>query len=273
VVAMDQVVVATRFWATSAAALGALEEWIRRAQAYSRWQIVAVRVDEDRAGTLDFLAGLSSTFPGLIALPVRPWGAFSTALNAMLIHAAFLPSGPPAFGFESAKWARALEHGAKFILFQSIEVSSSAKDIEILLSHLDVETLVVGAALAGSHEFSPGEHELTGLTSPWNTCALWNLQALGRTGFLTVSDSIAGPSGPAIEEVAVIALQQHVRPAAAKAKLVKLESTGWDLGFGDDPKRKEHHVTKMRSKVPRAKAQLELLGVPPGRVLHIDATR
>lgn len=49
-------------------------------------------------------------------------------------------------------------------------------------ARMEPEDLVVGAALTG-HEFRAGEIvELTGVSTPWNTLALWDVAKLARLG-------------------------------------------------------------------------------------------
>ena len=119
------------------------------------------------------------------------------------------------------------------------------------------------------HDFKPGLRELTGGTSPWNTLALWSVKRLGVTGFVTVSDGLGDKSIAGIEEVAAIALHQHIRGGVkgAMAKVVKLE-VGWDVDWAD-PERQKWHEEKMRGKVRRAQLQLQELGLPTAYVMHV----
>lgn len=49
-------------------------------------------------------------------------------------------------------------------------------------AHMGVDDLVVGAALTG-HAFQGGETvTLTGVTTPWNTLALWEVSKLATLG-------------------------------------------------------------------------------------------
>jgi hypothetical protein len=135
--------------------------------------------------------------------------------------------------------------------------------------------LIVGSALKDSHQFREGSNILTGLTTPWNTNCIWHLRSLAKTGFLVVSDGIAGDTGSAIEEVVVIALQQLIasqssNKARHKCKLVKIDGITWETGFGSSAERLKIHAKKMQSKVQRAESQLAVLGIPPGSVEHIS---
>lgn len=49
-------------------------------------------------------------------------------------------------------------------------------------THMGPDDLVVGAALTG-HAFKGGETvQLTGVTTPWNTLAMWDVGKLARLG-------------------------------------------------------------------------------------------
>lgn len=49
-------------------------------------------------------------------------------------------------------------------------------------AHMESGDLVVGAALTG-HAFQGGQTvELTGVTTPWNTLALWDVTKLAKLG-------------------------------------------------------------------------------------------
>ena len=192
-------------------------------------------------------------------LPVTPWGKFVPALNAVVIWCA--------------------RNKCQQLLFVSAEVHLTEEVMQNLRSKLCERTLVVGTVLQG-HEYKGTinneeevEVELTGRTTPWNTCALWNVSKLALTGFLLVSEGLhpdedgrEGSSG--VEEVCAIAtLQRILQPDNAKAKLVSIPGTEWEVDFGEDEKRREWHEKKMMSKFIRAKRQLDLLGLS-GTVIH-----
>jgi len=191
-------------------------------------------------------------------LPVTPWGKFVPALNAIV------------------SWCA--RKGAQYLLFASAEVQLTEKVMEVMKQKLDLEnTLVVGTVLQG-HEYNNSadgevEVELTGRTTPWNTCALWNVPKLALTGFLLVSDGLhpeedgrEGSGG--VEEACTIAtLQRILQPSNAQAKLVSIPGTSWGQDFGNDEKRREWHERKMMSKFTRAKRQLDLMGLS-GTVTH-----
>eukprot|EP00581_Thalassiosira_minuscula_P008596 CAMPEP_0183706554 /NCGR_PEP_ID=MMETSP0737-20130205/3330_1 /TAXON_ID=385413 /ORGANISM="Thalassiosira miniscula, Strain CCMP1093" /LENGTH=289 /DNA_ID=CAMNT_0025933969 /DNA_START=166 /DNA_END=1035 /DNA_ORIENTATION=- len=192
-------------------------------------------------------------------LPVTPWGKFVPALNAIV------------------SWCA--RKGVRYLLAASAEVQLTEEVLGVMKQKLDLErTLVVGTALQG-HEYkstigeAEKEVELTGRTTPWNTCSLWNVPKLALTGFLLISeglhpeeDGTEGASG--VEEVCTIAtLQRILQPENAQAKLVSIPGTSWGQDFGNDEKRREWHERKMMSKYSRAKKQLDLLGLS-GTVIH-----
>lgn len=205
--------------------------------------------------------------------PPTPTHSFVPALNAAL--------------------GLALDGGFSHLLFLSLEMDLPAAAFRRLAAHFDeTHDLVVGAALEG-HRFQPGVRPLDGCTSPWNTCALWSVPKLARTGFLAVSDGLPGDKGVAgIEEVAAIAVAQALRrgppsisslllpgrgndgaAGGMRAKLVSLKGhVGWNVVW-DDPARQAWHAKKMESKVQRAEAQLAALGLGVrgrGVVWHVE---
>jgi hypothetical protein len=199
-------------------------------------------------------------------LPVQPWGKFVPALNALLSYAVRLVQQAPT----------AAPKGV--LLFVSLETIATPASVQILLSHLNyADTLVCGAVLPGHEYHGPSKPDATansvpleptavtlnGLTSPWNTLALWNVSKLSLTGFLAVSEGLHDdPTIAGIEEVAVVAtLQKLFPPQEMKAKLIALSSSvQWDTAsLAQDPARQAWHATKMQSKRSRAAQQLVLL--------------
>jgi hypothetical protein len=206
-------------------------------------------------------------------LPVQPWGKFVPALNACVSYAARL--------VQQAAASKGI------LLFVSLETIAVPASVQILLSHLNYDdTLVCGAVLPGHEYHGPSKSDTTansvpleptavtlnGLTSPWNTLALWNVSKLSLTGFLAVSEGLHDdPTIAGIEEVAVIAtLQKLFPPQEMKAKLIALSSSvQWDIAsFAQDPARQAWHATKMQSKRSRAAQQLVLLQNPDGGIVH-----
>ncbi|KAG1711167.1 hypothetical protein DVH05_013883 [Phytophthora capsici] len=198
-------------------------------------------------------------------IPMLHWGKFVPALNALV--------GMAADRFPNADT----------LILQSLEIDVDAASVEALRSHFDLtRDLVVGAALPG-HDFQPNSAnqpvELTGLTSPWNTLALWNLEQLTKVGFPLMGDALRLEvdgigSAAGIEEVATIAMYQQLYANGTSptiAKLVRVPSIAWQLDGLQDPKRLEWHQKKMASKQQRAAAQIAHFGgVAPGRVYHLE---
>ncbi|KAG7387516.1 hypothetical protein PHYPSEUDO_014038 [Phytophthora pseudosyringae] len=199
-------------------------------------------------------------------IPMLHWGKFVPALNALI--------GTAADHFPKADT----------LILQSLEIDVDAACVESLRSHFDIKRdLVVGAALPG-HDFQPDPAsqpvELSGLTSPWNTLALWNLEQLTKVGFALMGDALrlevdGVGSAAGIEEVATIAMYQQLYAngtSPTTAKLVRVPSIAWQVDGLHDPKRLEWHNKKMASKQQRAATQLAHFGgVAPGRVLHLEA--
>ncbi|KAE8911158.1 hypothetical protein PF005_g17669 [Phytophthora fragariae] len=199
-------------------------------------------------------------------IPMLHWGKFVPALNALI--------GTAADHFPDADT----------LLLQSLEIKVDAASVASLCSHFDLKRdLVVGAALPG-HEFQadPASQpvELSGLTSPWNTLALWNLEQLTKVGVALMGDALRLEvdgigSAAGIEEVATIAMYQQLYANSSSpttAKLVRVSSIAWQVDGLDDPERLAWHKKKMASKQQRAAAQLAHFGgVAPGRVYHLEA--
>lgn len=177
---------------------------------------------------------------------IDPWISFTQPLN-MLVE-------------------KALSIGAKELLFQSIEVEISLKDVEKLESYLDSETLVVGAKLHPSHgSGKKGLVKLDGWTTPWNTLALWNIEKLGLIGFLSISSGNLKEIPGGIEEVVTISLLQQLKPSQMQAKVIDLKSVNWNTNWNSN-EREAYHAHKMTSKEKRSKIQLEKLGLIAGEV-------
>lgn len=261
-------VTVTRFWGQGPADLAKLSAFVSRAREYSDHVVVAVREEEDRSGAAAFVRDEFGGAGGNVhALPVRPWGKVTAALNA------------------ATEFAVGRLH-ATLLLFQSLEVVALPAHVDAMRRrHMDESTFVVGAALQHGQRHHEGEHELDGMVAPWNTLALWRAETLAVTGFLSVSDGLAGQDRRGeIEEVPTIALLQwRARSAPAGglphlAKLVRFAGEGhvdWRLDFMAPPDtpakeaRRERHRLKMESKSERAEAQLEVLALPPATVLHV----
>ncbi len=230
--------------------------------------------------------------PLVTVLPVYQWGNFVPALNALTSFA--------------------VQAGAARLLFMSVEVELSPRGMSRLSAYMDAheaETLCVGPKLDG-HEFrgrgaaaaasrataSTGASAagsaaqgrdvthvthvpLAGATTPWNTCALYHLPKLQRTGFLAVSEGGADRALGGVEEVALICAQQRLFGASStNAVLLQLDDDEvvWHTRFSG-AERAAWQAKKMASKNSRARAQLSALGWDseadttraPATVLHV----
>nr|VFJ55102.1 MAG: hypothetical protein BECKFW1821A_GA0114235_105122 [Candidatus Kentron sp. FW] len=107
--------------------------------------------------------------------------------------------------------------------------------------------MVVGAKISDIHADAAGKVPLTGLTSPWNTMALWNLGKLAKTGFLTVSDGLLDDVLGGMEEVVTISLLQHIDPQNCLAKVLPVPYLHWVVDRMN-AERKRLHEAKIKSK-------------------------
>ena len=178
-------------------------------------------------------------------LQVSPWCGFAIPLNTIVAEATRLKGHT--------------------LLMQSFEVFVSLQSVEAMHNHLCNDTLVVGARLTPEHGGTPGVKPIDGLTTPWNTLALWNLDKLSKTGFVEAPSGVQGGILGGIEEVSTISLLQHPFPDHAKAKVVTLPHVQWNVSWNDD-QRSLYHRQKMITKRERAELQLQHLPVPRGLV-------
>jgi hypothetical protein len=151
------------------------------------------------------------------------------------------------------------------LLLQSFEISVSPNSVTEMRNHLGVDTVVVGARLNSDHGGNPGVKPIDGLTSPWNTLALWDLNKLYLTGFQVVPVELLNGIHGGMEEVPTISLLQHLYPDQAKAKVVTLQDVEWNLCWNDGKRLNNHHQ-KMMTKRERAEIQLKYLDLPRGVV-------
>jgi hypothetical protein len=212
---------------------------------------IAVNAEDqiDSARFLNGRYGAAYENGRLRAYPVQPWG-FVPPINAAL--------------------EQLRQKDVDALLLISTEVVISDAIIETLSTHLDEQTLVVGARLEG-HQFAPGENALTGATTPWNTLALWSVPKLQRMGFPLIGEALWDPErrSAGVEEVGAISLYQQ-RYSDCRAKLVEVPGVNWVMeNLTQD--RQEKHRLKMRSKEERPQAQCEFAKLLPGRVMHVPA--
>lgn len=123
------------------------------------------------------------------------------------------------------------------VLFASVETAPVPSVVAALEEVLEGGGLVAGAALPG-HDFRIGERELSGITSPWNTLALWRVRSLALVGFPLVAEGVFSGAEGGVEEVAAIECLYRIKPNHAQAFLVRLPDVDWHTTF-DDPKRAE----------------------------------
>ena len=189
-------------------------------------------------------------------VPMTFWGQFVPALNAIISTAATdFPD-------------------ATRILFQSLEIEVPESGVRHLCTHfLDGTDLVVGAALPG-HAFSPETPQplaLDGLTTPWNTLALWDLRQLAKIGFPLVGDGLGLADGVAgVEEVTAIALYQNLYPTRSRATVIQVPGLAWHVQEFADETRRAWQQRKMESKKARPAQQMAHLEIPHGKVYHLE---
>eukprot|EP00439_Symbiodinium_sp_Y106_P086507 s166_g33.t2 len=148
-----------------------------------------------------------------------------------------------------------IRKGAKYILYQSLEVCCTRDVLQRVLDHHGSDCLVVGPVFEG-HNFRPGQQILDGRSSPWNTLALWSVRKLALTGFLCIADGLPdvppsmnremGPHLHGSDRSRAVLLQL---PPHLEAQL------SWAANWGKDEARKKWHKYKMASKVARPAAQ------------------
>lgn len=249
--------IATRFYGLAEGDIERLSAWIEGALSVVAPECVyiAIRAEEDKSGAAEFLR---KNYQKINAFPVIPWGRVVQAPNALLLKAA--------------------ERGEEHLLFASTEYPVTKSLVSRLCSHVDADTLIVGARLP-QHDFKaePGERVLVeqanGLQIPWNTCGLWSIEHLIHTGFVLTADSAHDPDNAGMEEMGTIAAQQILWPGRATAKLVApREGDIVKNIYGWNVQRYERYVHHLESKRARSAAQLERLSLPTPDVQHIGVS-
>jgi hypothetical protein len=218
--------------------------WCRQALKYANYIVVAT--DNQNFAKIKRIIRDLGEGERVYPLLVNPWKGIVNPLNMIIYEANIL--------------------GADHIMFQSLEVYISFRDFEILASHLTSDTLVVGAKMISTHGEDPGTKIICGMTSPWNTLALWNLPKLNATGFLGISSGIVKSIPGGMEEVVTISLLQKLYPNEAHAKLVSISDLLW-IPIWDNIERENDHKEKIITKSLRAEAQLKYLRIEPGYVI------
>lgn len=208
---------------------------------------VAVNVEKDRSDTLRYFVELADS--RIEAFPVQPW--FKTgipALNAM-VH-------------------KATADGFTHIWLVSTRLVLNQEIVEKLIEECNDETLVVGAVMPG-HRFRGVDFVLgDGETCPYNTCAIWNLDFLHRTGFLPISEMPTNSEMAGNEEIAAVTLQLSLF-RNKKAKLVQIPGITSQTDHWDDERAKRSQGLVDTKKI-RSGAQLNMLGLSPAVIVHIS---
>lgn len=245
----NKFVVATRFFESDAtkgpASLVRLQGFVTNSLAAGAGKVyVAVNSAVDTSEALKQV-----WLENVVVFPVTPWGGFVMPLNALLLAA-----------------REELAKGAKFLM-ASVEVKITAEAMAAMMSQLDDNTLVVGAAVLG-HQYGRGVHKnAQGRQVPWNTLAMWN-SFLWVTGFPLMGDGPVGePQNKGVEELITIATFQQLYPNAA-AKLLQVSDQSWDTSQFDG-ERLAKHEAKMASKDTRPAAQLVAARLAGPTVVHV----
>lgn len=239
-----EIVIGTRFFEKDPSKIAIIERFVQRALNCVDRVLVAINTKEDKTGAIE---REELMIPGVEVFSVTPWGEFVPALNTLI---------------SKAKLSQ-----AKFLLFASSEMNFSDEHILRLQSHMDKNTLVAGAVLPG-HIFKEGEQEGTGLTVPWNTFSVWNLEYLSRTGFPLIGDALFDKKSAGVEEVITIALLQKLYPFLT-AKLIKLHGIERETDLWDEWRRSRYRV-ELANRVRFPDAQMRVFNIPPPKIIHIS---
>mgnify|MGYP001583711357 CR=1 FL=1 len=207
---------------------------------------VAVNVEKDKSGALEYFNVVLAD-PRIEAFPVQPWFKIGIPALDAIVHKAT---------------AEQFSH----IWFVSTRLVLNQEITERLIRELDNKTLVVGTVMPG--HWLPGANLVAGDggTCPYNTCAIWNLGYLHRTGFLPISEMPTNLEMAGNEEIVVITLQQQLFTNKAKLVLVpgiKSQTDHWD------DERKERHDYLVSSKKVRSETQLNMLSLNQAKIIHI----
>lgn len=247
------VIVGTRFWGRSEADWNRLYHFLSRAQKVSQGIVVLVNSAHDHLDTKARLDAIQCQWIVPVHVEnIDHWSGVTGPLNH-LIKVAFD------------------KFQASTLLIQSPEVSVQRCTVSLLKDTLCSipGCLVVGHWLPGHQPgdcpapFKSNEElDLGGLTSPWNTLAMWDVKRLQRTGFAECADKVE-PAG--MEEVGTIALQNKLYGDADSKAVVVHATSGeqlrWDCEFRDNGERRRKHESKMQSKVMRAQVLLDQMDV------------
>ncbi|KAK4526192.1 hypothetical protein GAYE_SCF20G4106 [Galdieria yellowstonensis] len=265
------VVAASRFWGTCKEEYTCLESFLSDLLPCVDVVIVLIRTDLDKTDSLSLLGKKYASLLGhklVLLSTTSQYYTLCQGLNYLLKTA--------------IKWIEE-NHGNEqlpLILFVSVEIRPS-RVIKYLVNVMDEDTLCAGCAIPQEHmtiqsirglewleqSICADEHVqpicsvwLSAMACPWNTCCVWNINYLQRTGFLMVAETMTPPG---MEEVAVIVTQQKLFGIARRqVKLVYLPSPlaprRHMQGYSCD--RLRCHEKKMERKQRRTEQIVELLG-------------
>ncbi|GJQ11708.1 hypothetical protein GpartN1_g3499.t1 [Galdieria partita] len=271
---------ASRFWGTQKEEYDALHSLVSDLLSCVDLVLILVRTDLDKTDSLDRLGKDYSPLLGnqLVLLSTNQEYTLTQGLNYLFTTA--------------SKWfhERNQQEQKSLFLLVSVEIRLNSC-IPYLASVVDENTLCAGCALSQEHvqvqsigldwletklslrQQYVGTIEpvcsvlLSAFTCPWNTCCLWNMKHLQRTGFLMIADWVRPPG---MEEVAVIAVQQKLFGIAQRqVKLVYLPSQWAPCRYmqGYSVARMRCHEEKMRSKQQRTREMIQQLGSYTPRVM------
>ncbi|MDO8265273.1 MAG: hypothetical protein Q7T34_02805 [Candidatus Parcubacteria bacterium] len=251
-----RIAVGVRFWGEKKEDISVIENFLDNALKTNVEKIlVAINIDKDRTNAVEILI---DEYPEnrVNTFGVTPWGKFVLPCNALILKAA--------------------EEKATHLLTASTEVTLTQDIIDQLVSHMDNETLIVGAALPG-HKLSESNQETTlvldatGVEFPWGTYALWNLRYLQTTGICAIGDAPFDPTKAGVEEMVTLTILQKKIFPGTKIKLVEIDGIQWNTDFTGE--RLEKHIKKMESKAERPEAQFNFIGLKcRPTVIHIKKT-
>ena len=233
-----------RFFSSSADNLDRLKSLVEGVSAFADFILIAVKDDSSK-----------SVIPEIVSWGQKEVEAVSVGKQEKFV---------PILNF-MVKYVYG--RGFDRLLFVSAEIELTKGIFLKLSQHLDEQTLVAGAVLAG-HEFASGEQVASGVTVPWNTLAVWNLKYLARTGFPLAGEAPYDAHFAGVEEIGACAVLQSLYPDL-KIKLINLGAVKWHIEELSN-ERIADHIKKLESKEQRAEKQLKFLELPAPKVLHIE---
>jgi len=265
----SQVVLVTRYWGESQKDLIRLLQFIRHSAAMGIHSLViGIHVQSDQTNAINVLrdelmsSGVDDQHGGVHVVPIQPWVGVTQPLNALIDFVASLQKN-------NDSSTETQQQQPKYVWFVSPEVTLLRSSLMRMVAHMDENTLVVGEALLGhtppsaltsNESRSDFSVPLDGLTSPWNTCALWTLEMLLETHFPGVADLV---DPPGMEEVAAIAQHQSIHGSTLRRAVLLFPRKSrhskllWAAtSFSTTSDRGMKHAVKMKTKQSRARSIL-----------------